>query len=263
MVDVIALLRERDPAAGTPPVADAAGIRARATQSPRDSSALVRRRSSGKRPRLVVIVAVAMLALGGTAIADRLLSANEVFSSPDAVGQGSLSDPVHPVADTERVVQTLSVPGIGRVQLWAARGSTSTGACLGLRFPDGSWGAGKGTQGVGGNGPSCFTERDDPMFKDTLIPTGIDWFESQIDEPFTRIVYGIIDSDVPATATRVVDKVTGVSTPVIDGRYFAYIDPRGDRLKDDRRHVAYDAAGKIVTGERPGGGPNRTALGSG
>ena len=87
-------------------------------------------------------------------------------------------------------------------QLWAAEGSTSTGACLGLRFPDGTWGAGKGSEGVGGNGPACFTERDDPMFKGTLIPTGIDWFETSVDEPFTRIVYGIIDSDVPADGRR-------------------------------------------------------------
>ena len=114
------------------------------------------------------------------------------------------------------------------MQLWAAEGSTATGACLGLRFPDGTWGAGKGTKGAGGNGPSCFTERDDPMFADTLIPTGIDWFETDIDEPFTRIVYGIIDSDKPATAVRIEDKVTGASTPVVDGRYFAFVDPQAD-----------------------------------
>ena len=261
MDDVISLLRESDPAARMPPVADPAAIRARATQHPHAERRV--RRPSARRRRFSIILAIAMLALGGTALADRLLTADDVFSSPDAVGQGDSSHPVHPVAGTERVVQTISVPGVGRVQVWAAEGSTRTGACLGLRFPDGTWGAGKGTEGVGGNGPACFTERDDPMFRDTLVPTGVDWFETSVDDPFTRIVYGIIDSDVPATATRVVDEVTGTSTPVVEGRYFAYIDPRGDPLKDDRQHVAYDAAGKIVTGERAAGDPSPTALGNG
>ena len=47
--------------------------------------------------------------------------------------------------------------------------------------------------------------------------------------------------------------MTGTSTPVIEGRYFAYIDPRADPSRDDRQHIAYDAAGQIVTGERPAG----------
>src|SRR5664279_290583 len=128
MVDVLTLLRQRDPAAGAPPVADRAAIRARATQHPRTA----RPHSPSKR-RLAIIVAIALLALGGTAVADRLLTASEVFSSPDAAGQGDLNAPVHPVAGSERVVQAVEVPGVGRVELWAADGSTTSGACLGLR----------------------------------------------------------------------------------------------------------------------------------
>ena len=261
MDDVIALLRTRDPAAGAPPVAEPAAIRARATQEPRDGRTAERR--TPRKRRLAIVVAIAMLALGGTAVADRLLTAHDVFTSPDAAGQGNPNVPVHPVAGSERVVRTLAVAGVGSVQLWAAEGTTPTGACLGLRFPDGSWGAGKGSMVIGGNGPACFTERDDPMFQDTLIPTGIDWFETLVDKPFTRIVYGIIDSDKPATAVRIDDKVTGTSTPVVDGRYFAFVDPRADRLQDDYQLVAYDAAGKIVTGERPPGDTSPTALGGG
>jgi hypothetical protein len=245
MVDVLTLLRQRDPAAGAPPVADPAAIRARATRHPRTA----RPHGPSKR-RFAFIVAIALLALGGTAVADRLLTASEVFSSPDAAGQGDLNAPVHPVAGSERVVQTVEVPGVGRVELWAADGSTTTGACLGLRFPDGTWGAGKDAPNVGGNGASCFTERDDPMFKDTLMPTGIDAMETDTDPPnFQRIVYGIIDSDIPPTAVRVVDTVSGTSAPVVDGRFFTYVDPRADPQKDDRRLVAYDAAGKVVTAE--------------
>ena len=176
-----------------------------------------------------------------------------MFSSPDAAGQGDPNAPVHPVAGSERIVQTVDVPGIGKVQLWAADGSTATGACLGLRFPDGSWGAGNGRSG--GNGPACFTERDDPMFKAVLVPTGIDALETQVDSPFNRIVYGIIDSDKPGTAVKIVDQVTGTSTAVIDGRFFAYVDPRADPQRDDHTLVAYDAAGKVVTGELPEGDP--------
>jgi hypothetical protein len=262
MVDVVTLLRERDPAADAPPVADSAAIRERAMRQPRDARPAPPR-SPGKR-RFAVIIALALVALGGTAVADRLLTASEVFSSPDAAGQGDMNAPVHPIAGSERVVQSVQVPGIGRVELWAAKGSSATGACLGLRFPDGTWGAGKDNPNVGGNGPSCFTERDDPLFKGILVPTGIDSFETNTNTPsFQRIVYGWINSDVPRTAVRMADLVTGASTPVIEGRYFAYVEPRADPQTDDRQLVAYDAAGKIVTGERPAGDPNQTALGSG
>jgi hypothetical protein len=237
MADVLTLLRNADPAADAPLVGDPSAIRARATQEPRRERQSIRRLPS---KRLGLIVAVAVLAIGGTALADRLLTANEVFSSPDAAGQGDLNAPVHPVAGSERVVRTLQVPGVGHVQLWAATGSTKSGTCLGLQFADGTWGAGKDGRS-GGNGPSCFTERDDPMFKDTLVPTGIDSMETDTIAPFQRIVYGVIDYDVPATAVRLVDRVTGTSTPV----------------------VAYDASGRIVTGERPDGDPNPTPLGPG
>jgi hypothetical protein len=259
MADVLALLRASDPAADAPPVADPAAIRARATQVPRVSRPAARRLPS---KRLALVVAIGVLAVGGTALADRLLTASEVFSSPNAVGQGDLSAPVHPVAGSERIVQTLQVPGVGTVQLWTAAGDSASGACLGLRFPDGSWGAFNGRSG--GNGPSCFTERDDPMFKTALVPNGIDSMETDTDAPnFQRIVYGVIDYDVPATAVKLVDRVTGTSTPVVDGRFFAYVDPRADPQTDGRQLVAYDASGRIVTGERPAGDPNETALGPG
>ena len=245
MADVITLLRQRDPAAGAPTVPDAAGVRARATQAPRDARA--HRRRGHARRRFAIILAIALIALGGTAVADRLLTASEVFSSPDAIGQGDLNAPVHPVPGSERIVQTVNVAGVGRVELWAATGSTPTGACLGLRFPDGTWGTSGGQRG--GNAPACFTERDDPLFKDTLVATGIDSFETDIDAPFTRIVYGIIDWDRPATAVTIVDRVTGASAPVSEGRFFAYVDPRADRRRDGHTLVAYDAAGKVVTAE--------------
>lgn len=257
MADVLALLRASDPAADAPPVADRAGIRLAAMQQPRADTA-ARRGLPSKR--LALIVAIGVLAIGGTALADRLLSASEVFSSPDAAGQGDLNAPVHPVAGSERVVQTLAVPGVGRVEVWAADGSTASGACLGIKFPDGTWGAVNGRSG--GNGPSCFTERDDPMFKTTLIPTGIDWMETDTEAPnFQRIVYGVIDYDVPRTAVRLVDRVTGTAVPIVDGRWFAFVDPRADPQRVDRQLVAYDASGQIVTGERPAGDESPTPLG--
>ena len=259
MADVLTLLRACDPAADAPPVADRSAIRARAMQARRIEQPAARRLPF---KRLALLVALAMLAVGGTAVADRLLSANEVFSSPEAAGQGDLRAPVHPVAGSERVVQTLQVPGVGRVQVWAADGDSTSGACLGLKFPDGSWGAHNGRSG--GNWPSCFTERDDPMFSTLLIPTGIDAMETNTEAPsFQRIVYGVIDYDVPRTAVKLVDRVTGTSVPVVDGRWFAFVDPRADPEQVDRQLVAYDAAGRIVTGERPEGDPSPTPLGPG
>jgi hypothetical protein len=259
MADVLALLRASDPAADAPPVTDPFALRARITRQPRDERPATRRLPS---KRLALVVALGVLAVGGTAVADRLLTAGEVFSSPDAAGQGDLDAPVHPVAGTERIVQTLAVAGIGRVQIWVADGDTASGVCIGLRWPDGTWGAANGRSG--GNGPSCLTERDDPMFRTTLVPTGIDAMETDVDQPtFQRIVYGVIDYDVPRTAVTLVDRVTGTSVPIVDGRWFAFVDPRADPQRVDRQLVAYDASGQIVTGERPAGDESPTPLGPG
>ena len=258
MVDLITLLRRHDPAAFTPPIPEPEALRRRITSELRAERPT--RHPSWSKRRFTVIVAVAVLALGGTALADRLITAAEVFSSPDAAGQGDVNAPVHPVAGSERLALTVQVEGVGPVELWVASGSTPTGACLGLRFPDHSWGVdGKNR---GGNGPACFTERDDPMFADALVPTGIDWFETDVDSPFTRIVYGIIDSDKPATAVTMVDRVTGTKVPVVDGRYFAFVDPRADPQRDNYTLVAYDAAGNIVTAEPPEGDPGEAPKGS-
>jgi hypothetical protein len=257
MADVLALLRAGDPAADAPAVANPSEIRAQALQAPRQSSPAARRLPS---KRLALAIAIGVLAVGGTAVADRLITASEVFSSPDAAGQGDLNAPVHPVPGTERVVQTLDVPGVGRVKLWAADGSSKSGTCLGIQFPDGGWGGGKDGR-ASSSGPSCFTERDDPMFKTTLIPTGIDVMETDTDTPFQRIVYGVLDYDVPRTAVTMVDRVTGTTTPIVDGRWFMYVDPRADPQQDGWQLVAYDASGRIVTGERPEGDPNETPLG--
>ena len=95
------------------------------------------------------------------------------------------------------------------------------------------------------------------MFRDTLVPTGIDALEVDVDAPsLQRVVYGVIDDDVPATAVRIVDRVTGTTVPVHQGRFFAYLDPRGDPQRDDHQLVAYDASGRIVTGE-PGPGQDQ------
>ena len=62
---------------------------------------------------------------------------------------------------------------------------------------------------------------------------------------------------------KLVDRVTGATVPVVDGRWFAFVDPRADPQQVDRQLVAYDASGQIVTGERPAGDPSPTPLGPG
>ena len=52
----------------------------------------------------------------------------------------------------------------------------------------------------------------------------------------------------PRTAVKLVDRVTGTSVPIIDGRWFAFVDPRADPQRVDRQLVAYDASGRIVDG---------------
>ena len=144
-------------------------------------------------------------------------------------------------------MQTLAVAGVGRVDCGRRRldrRRAHASACASRTAPGGRQGAGSG-----GNGPACFTERDDPMFKGTLIPTGIDSFETAVEAPFTRIVYGIIDSDGPPTAVTIVDRVTGTSAPVIEAAFSPTSIRAPTRRRDGRTLVAYDAAGTIVTAE--------------
>jgi hypothetical protein len=254
MPDLIALLRTADPALDMQPVAEPAALRARILAIPRPLPG--RRRIVSRR--VVVLCTAGLLAVGVTAAAARLLSAADVFSDPGSAGQGNPASPVRPVAGSERVVGHVDVPSAGRVEIWAADGSPK-GTCLGVRLPNGSWAAMDGQSG-GGTRPQCFVQRDDPMFQGTLVPTGIDALEVDFDgPPFERVVYGVIDADVPATAVRIVDRVTGTAVPVVDGRWFAYLDPRGSKTQDDHQLVAYDARGAIVTGE-PGPG-QETPLG--
>jgi hypothetical protein len=245
MPDVVDLLRAADPAAASPPIADRDAIRARITATPRPQRERTRRAPSR---RLAAACGIAVVAVGGTAVAARLLTAHEVFTSPNAAGQGDTRHPVRPVPGTERIVARVAVPAVGVLEIWAADGAPN-GTCLGARLPNGRW-AGTDARDTGGTPPQCFTQRDDPMFRDTLVPTGIDALEVDVDAPrLQRVVYGVIDDDVPATAVRIVDRVTGTTARVHEGRFFAYLDPRADPQRDDHQLVAYDAAGRIVTGE--------------
>jgi hypothetical protein len=228
-----------------PPVAGADALRARITAAPRPLPRPVRRVPSR---RLVAVCGIAVVAVGGTAVAGRLLTAHEVFSSPGAAGQGDSDHPVEAVPGSERIVARVAVPAVGTVEIWAAKGAPK-GTCLGARLPNGRW-AGVDDASSSGTPPQCFTQRDDPMFQGTLVATGIDALEADLDRPqLQRVVYGVIDDDVPPTAVRIVDRVTGTTAQVVEGRFFAYLDPRGDPQRDDHQLVAYDAAGRIVTGE--------------
>ena len=229
------------------------------TQAPRDERAQPPPRPGTRR--FAIILAIALLALGGTAVADRLLTASEVFSSPDAVGQGDINAPVHP----SRAASASFRPWTS--QAWAASSSGRRRARR-RRAHASACGSptahGERTGGQrGGNGPACFTERDDPIFKDTLIATGIDSFETDIDAPFHP--HRLRDHRLGQARHGRDDRRSG-DRHVGAGQRGSLLRLRGSARRPAAGRpqlVAYDAAGRIVTAERAEGDPSETPLGPG
>ena len=222
-----------------------------------------------RRPRLVLALAVALaVALTGVAAgtATRLLSPADLFRNDP-----NQQDPALPAAlrrqaipGTERRVESVTVPGLGAVEIWAATG-TKGAVCLAVRLPDGHWagehGGGTIADKVGGDMSGCWPRRADQS--DMLLVTGFDrrelvYFPNRGDHPGWRLVYGVLEAQVPPTAVRIVDRHSGVEGRVVDGRYWALLvrDPGGqpgDTAAPPPPKtvglVAYDAAGRVVADE--------------
>ena len=254
MADVLALLRDCDPAAHAPAVADPGAVRARATHEPRaarrhrrmpSKRARARRRHRGARRRRH---------RRGRSPAHRvrglLVPGRRRPGQPRAIP--CTRSPAASASCRPSTSRASAASSCGPRPARARRACASACASPTAR--------GAPTPTVEATVPACFTERDDPMFRDDAHP---DRHRLARDRhrrtDFNRIVYGVIDSDVPPTAVRIVDRVTGASTVVVDGRWFVYVDPRADPQRDDRQLVAYDSAGHIVTGRAPSGRSERDA----
>jgi hypothetical protein len=138
------------------------------------------------------------------------------------------------------------VPGIGAVQFWV--GDTKQhGYCTALRLPGGTWAGLKDLSGVGGSIPGCRPTRRQVGWG-ALILSGFDYNDEGVITRSGRersLIYGQIVA--PGHPTKVRDENSGVTSSVLDGKYFMLDEtPYG---AGDTHLVALNASGKIVADE--------------
>jgi hypothetical protein len=162
------------------------------------------------------------------------------------------------IPQTVHRAATFTVPGTGRFEYWIARSRPKGWLCTALRQPDGTW-ADLGTPHdkyqISGPVPGCGTlpwndARGFSYYPTTITaPRGRTW----------RLVYGY----VPRTGhpLEVRDRISGVTAPLGDGRYFAIVIPYCQGRSCDRpapfawfQLQTLDASGRVlVTDARDAG----------
>jgi hypothetical protein len=150
------------------------------------------------------------------------------------------------IQSSVRMIANSTVPGIGAVQFWV--GDTKQhGYCTALRLPGGTWAGLKDLPGEGGSIPGCQPTRRQVGWG-ALILSG---FDDNNEGVITRsgqqrsLIYGQIVA--PGHPTKVRDEDTGVTSSVLDGKYFM-LDEKPSA--DGGTHlVALNASGKIVADE--------------
>jgi hypothetical protein len=210
--------------------------------------------------RRAALVIAALAVCVGTAWAAGGSSPLELFqSNPQDDGvpgslwhQKVIDSTVHRVTD-------ITIPSVGKVQLWYAE-SAQHGWCGALRLPGGGWVARNGGPLDGGGAvPGCQPTRrqvngaGEPVF----VLNGFDYVEGDVDaraqgHGFWRITYGIVEGR--HRPVHVLDRVSGRSTPVREGRLFALAirDPDPSKSRP-MRLVALAADGSVVAAEQPAG----------
>jgi hypothetical protein len=182
-----------------------------------------RRLGAGARRLALLGAAVVLTAAGGTAGAIQL----GVFShaSPQALFKdnpagrfpGSRHQAVNP--RTVRQAAAFIVPGVGRFGFWIAL-SQKGWLCTAIRQPDGTWAALTDDRfQLGGPVPGCggWSWRD---------AHGFAYYPASIPAPrhrIWRIVYGYAPTTGHPVTVR--DRISGVTAPIGDGRYFAIVIP--------------------------------------
>jgi hypothetical protein len=153
------------------------------------------------------------------------------------------------IPSSVRMVATPAVPGVGAVQFWA--GDTKQhGYCTALRLPDGSWAGLKNFKQVGGAIPGCQPTRRQVGWG-ALIISGFDDTDAAVLTSSGReliLTYGQIVA--PGHPTRVHDRYSGATAPLIDGRYFLIVTHATASGDGDADLVALNTSGKVVADEQ-------------
>jgi hypothetical protein len=177
----------------------------------------------GARRLMLIGAATALTAAGGTAGAIGL----GVFShaSPAALFKDNPAGrfPGNPhqtvVPRTVHRATTFVVPGVGRFEYWIAL-SRGGWLCNAIRQPDGAWAALVDDRyQLGGPIPGCggWSWHDS---------AGFAYYPMTLRAPGRRVwrlVYGYVPTTGHPVAVR--DRISGVTVPVGDGRYFAIVIP--------------------------------------
>lgn len=205
-------------------------------------------------PAVMLVVAATTAAAAGTvsllnASPTALFQHNPAFS----FGQPVPSETVIP--STVRRIATFVVPGVGQVQYWVGA-TRQHGLCQAMRQPNGTWAVLPGTVGnTAGTMPGCAETRRQQVMAQGNSPYGL--MPMAVDEQSISIrnhhgdlfdiYYGVVYAD---GATRVLDPHSHRTAPLIEGRYFVMVAPRGRFHRgicvgcDNLR--AINAAGKLL-----------------
>jgi len=182
-----------------------------------------RRRRIGTRGLALLAGAVVLCGAGGTVGAIQLgvfshASPEALFKgNPAGLFPGSRHQTVNP--RTVHRATTFTVPGVGRFEYWIAL-SQKGWLCSAIRQPDGTWAALTDDKfGLGGPVPGCggWSWRDAHGF--AYDPVTIPAPHHRL----WRLVYGY----TPTTGhpEQIRDRISGVTAPIGDGRYFAIVIP--------------------------------------
>jgi len=197
---------------------------ARIVATPGDTRLVRRRRLRVGAPRLALIgAAIVLTAAGGTAGAIQLgvfdhASPEALFKgNPAGMFPGSRHQSVNP--HTVHRATTFTVPGVGRFEYWIALSRTGW-LCNAIRQPDGTWAALADDKfQIGGPVPGCsgWSWRDS---------AGFAYYPMTVPGPgrrMWRLVYGYAPRTGHPVTVR--DRISGVTAPIGDGRYFAIVIP--------------------------------------
>jgi hypothetical protein len=167
------------------------------------------------------------------------------------------------IASTVRRIKTFTVPGVGPIQYWVAN-TKQQGICTALRLPDGEWAGLQHDGRVAGSMPGCRPTRAQ-LGRGALILDGFDYEQTTVTGSTGQswtIQYGAVS--VP-NATQVRETVNGITTPVIDGEYFAIALRGGPAIDwgDTGRLEALNSSGQRVAeeGEPLPGTPTTKCIG--
>ncbi len=190
-----------------------------------------RRRRFGTRGLALIAAAIVLSATGGAFGAIQLVlthASPKALFEADPQGQYSRV-PGHAwgtgqtvIAQTVHRATTFSVPGDGDFQFWIAISRPKGWLCTAIRQPDGSWAdleTPHDRYQISGPVPGCGTLG----WQDAH---GFDYDATYVSAPghrLWRLVYGY----APRTGhpVEVRDRISGLTVPVGDGRYFAIVIP--------------------------------------